>query len=74
MSQPVLWVDIETTGLNPDRCQIIEIAVVLTEQKDLYKQVLGPNFVIHCDRAKLETMADWCIKNHGKSGLTEESA
>ena len=33
----------------------------------------GPDLVVHQPDEVLENMNEWCIKNHGKSGLTQKS-
>ncbi len=29
MSSPLIWIDLEMTGLDPDRCRILEIAALV---------------------------------------------
>ena len=41
----LIWLDLEMTGLNPDKDRIIEIAVAITNA-DLSEIVEGPNLVI----------------------------
>ena len=33
----------------------------------------GPDLVVHQPDEVLDNMNEWCIKNHGKSGLTQKS-
>ncbi len=66
----LVWIDLEMTGLFPDRDRIIEIAVIVTDPQ-LTKQVEGPVFAIHQSDAVLAGMDAWNTGTHGKSGLTE---
>ncbi len=65
----LLWLDLEMTGLDPDRERIIEIATIVTD-KDLVVLAEGPDLVIHQTNELLAGMDDWNRKHHGKSGLT----
>lgn len=66
----LVWVDMEMTGLNPDRDAIIEIAVIVTDPK---LQVLaeGPVLAIHQPDAVLDSMDAWNKGTHGRSGLID---
>jgi len=66
----LIWIDLEMTGLDPDRERIIEIATVVTDS-DLNVLAEGPSLVIHQAEALLDAMDEWNTKQHGKSGLTE---
>lgn len=59
------------TGLDPERCVILEIATLVT---DAELRVLGegPDLAIHWDEDVLTTMHPWCIEQHGRSGLTQQ--
>ena len=65
----LVWVDLEMTGLDPDRDVIIEIATIVTDAR-LEAQVEGPVFAIHHDDAVLAGMDEWNTRQHGQSGLT----
>jgi oligoribonuclease len=64
------WIDLEMTGLDPDRDRIIEIAVVVTDP-DLRVRVPGPVHAIHQSDATLDAMDAWNKGTHGKSGLID---
>jgi oligoribonuclease len=68
--QNLVWIDLEMTGLYPDRDRIIEIAVVVTDAQ-LAQRVEGPVFAIHQSDATLDGMDAWNKGTHGRSGLTE---
>jgi oligoribonuclease len=66
---PLVWIDLEMSGLDPDTCQILEIAAIVTDG-DLNVLAEGPDLVIHQPDAVLEAMDEWCTRQHGQSGLT----
>lgn len=66
---PLVWLDLEMTGLDPDRDTILEIATLVTDG-DLDVVAEGPDLVIHQTDAVLESMSEWCKTHHGESGLT----
>jgi oligoribonuclease len=68
--QRLVWLDMEMTGLDPEKERIIEVAVVVTEP-DLTLVAQGPVLVIHQDDALLDAMDKWNKSTHGKSGLID---
>ena len=68
--QNLVWIDLEMTGLFPDRDRIIEIAVVVTDPQ-LSTRVEGPVFAIHQSDATLDAMDAWNKGTHGRSGLID---
>ena len=68
--QNLVWIDLEMTGLVPDRDRIIEIAVVVTDPQ-LTVRVEGPVFAIHQADAVLDAMDSWNKGTHGRSGLID---
>lgn len=64
----LVWVDLEMTGLNPERDTILEIATIVTNN-DLEIIATGPSLAIHHSDEELCIMTDWCVKQHGNSGL-----
>ena len=66
----LIWIDLEMTGLYPDRDHIIEIAVVVTDAQ-VTTRVEGPVFAIHQSDAMLDAMDAWNKGTHGKSGLID---
>jgi oligoribonuclease len=67
-AENLIWIDLEMTGLDPDRDSIIEIATVVTD-KNLNILAEGPVLAIHHSDAVLDAMDDWNQKHHGSSGL-----
>jgi oligoribonuclease len=66
----LIWIDLEMTGLYPDKDRIIEVALVVTDAQ-LTVRVEGPVFAIHQSDAVLDGMDNWNKGTHGRSGLTE---
>jgi oligoribonuclease len=67
----MVWVDMEMTGLDPEKERIIEIAAVVTEP-DLTIVAEAPVLVIHQSDDILQAMDKWNQSTHGKSGLIEK--
>lgn len=65
---PLVWMDLEMTGLDPERDGIIEIATLVTDG-DLNILAEGPELVVHQSPSRFETMDDWNKEHHTKSGL-----
>ena len=68
--QRLIWLDMEMTGLDPEKERIIEIAMVVTEP-DLTPVAQAPVLAIHQSDALLEAMDKWNQSTHGKSGLID---
>lgn len=66
----LIWIDLEMTGLEPQRDVIIEIATIVTD-KQLNILAEGPMLAIHQSDEILNGMDEWCTTQHGKSGLTQ---
>lgn len=66
----LIWVDMEMTGLDPDKDAIIEVAVVVTDP-ELNILGEGPVLAIHQPDSVMNGMDAWNKGTHGRSGLTE---
>lgn len=65
----LVWIDLEMTGLDPEKERIIEIATIVTDsQLNLIAE--GPVLAVHQPDAVLDAMDEWCTRTHGESGLT----
>jgi oligoribonuclease len=62
------WLDMEMTGLDPDRDRIIEIAIVITDSQ-LNTVAESPALVVHQADSVLDAMDDWNKSTHARSGL-----
>nr|XP_018915348.1 PREDICTED: probable oligoribonuclease isoform X2 [Bemisia tabaci] len=70
-SQRLIWVDLEMTGLNPEKDKIMEAAVVITD-KDLNIVAQSNDLILNVNEEEINNMNDWCKKTHGQSGLSTE--
>ena len=66
----LIWIDLEMTGLNPDKERIIEIATLITDSQ-LNVLAEGPNLIVNQPKSLLDQMDDWNQNQHGSSGLIE---
>lgn len=66
----LIWIDLEMTGLEPEKDRILEIASIITDA-ELNIIAEGPVFAIHQAQSLLDDMNSWCVEQHGKSGLTQ---
>lgn len=66
----ILWVDLEMTGLDTKVDTILEVAAIVTDWD--FKEIATYEAVVHRSEHVLETMNEWCIKQHGASGLTQK--
>ena len=66
----LVWVDLEMTGLDPERDVVIEIATIVTDAQ-LTVIAEGPVLAIHQDDAVLGAMDEWNTRQHGHSGLLD---
>lgn len=65
----LVWLDLEMTGLEPKTDVILEMATIVTDSQ-LNILAEGPVFAIKTADDVLDNMSEWCIEQHGKSGLT----
>ncbi len=68
--QNLIWIDLEMTGLDPERDHIIEMATIVTDT-DLNVLAEGPVIAVHQSDAVLAGMDEWNTRTHGQSGLTQ---
>ncbi len=68
---PLVWIDMEMSGLVPERDRILEVAMVVTDA-DLNTIAEAPVLVVHQPDEVLEAMDSWNKATHGRSGLVEK--
>ncbi|XP_059475710.1 oligoribonuclease isoform X2 [Neocloeon triangulifer] len=70
LKNPLVWIDLEMSGLNVETDKILEFACLLSDgQLENVKE--GPSYVIHQSDDVLDNMNEWCTNQHSKTGLTE---
>ncbi len=67
----LIWLDMEMTGLDPERERIIELAMIVTDG-DLTTVAESPVWVVHQSDAQLDAMDEWNKATHGRSGLIDK--
>ena len=70
-NEHLIWVDMEMSGLDPEKERILEIAIIVT---DAHLNVIAtaPVWVIHQEDALLDAMDAWNKGTHGRSGLIDK--
>ncbi len=67
----LVWIDMEMTGLDPDRDRVIELAAIVTDA-NLNVLAEGPVLVVHQPDDVLDAMDAWNKGTHGRSGLIDK--
>ncbi len=71
MTTNLIWIDLEMTGLDPERDVILEIAAVITDS-DLNLIAEGIGMAVFQPEEELAKMDSWNLKHHSQSGLLAE--
>ena len=69
----LVWIDMEMTGLRPERDRILEVACIVTDWR-LEIVAEGPVLAVHQPDAVLEAMDEWNTSHHTASGLVAEKS
>lgn len=67
----LIWLDMEMSGLDPEKEKILELAMVITDG-DLEIIAESPVLVIHQEKSVLDAMDAWNQGTHSKSGLIDK--
>lgn len=67
----LVWLDMEMTGLDPEKDRIIEIAIVVTDSQ-LNTRAEAPVAVLHQAPTTLDAMDEWNKSTHSRSGLIDK--
>ena len=71
VKNPIVWIDCEMTGLDPEVDELVEIAVIITDS-DLNPLAEGIDIVIKPSAASLAQMSPFVTQMHTDSGLINE--
>lgn len=66
----LVWLDLEMTGLDVEKCKIIEIAAIITDKK-LNVIAEAEPIAIHQSDEIMGGMDEWCTTTHAQTGLTQ---
>jgi oligoribonuclease len=66
----LIWIDMEMSGLDPERDKVLEVAVVVTNV-NLETVSEGPVQVVHQGDGVLGSMDAWNTSTHARTGLTQ---
>jgi len=67
---PFFWIDLEMTGLDVNVHHILEVALVVTDEK--FNVLETFESVVYQTDEVLEKMDPWCVQQHAKTGLTQK--
>ena len=66
----LLWIDMEMSGLDPQKDRILEVAAIVTDLD--FKQLASFESVINQPKELIDNMNQWCKTTHGGSGLIDK--
>lgn len=66
----IVWLDLETTGLDPFNDQILEVGVIVTDEKLV--ELARARWILRCDAMTLGSMNPKVVAMHANSGLWAE--
>ena len=72
MNNHLIWIDLEMTGLDPEKQVILEIASIVTDDHlDIVAE--GPEIAITYPEHVFSEMEEWSREHHQSSGLLDRS-
>jgi oligoribonuclease len=70
VTEKLVWMDLEMSGLDPEKERILEIATIITDSS-LKIIEEGPVLFVKQPKALLDAMDDWNKSHHSASGLID---
>lgn len=67
----LIWIDLEMSGLDPEKERILEVATVVTNAA-LDIIATGETLVVHQSDSLLDAMDEWNTRTHGESKLIDK--
>ncbi len=72
MNNHLIWIDLEMTGVDPEKHVILEIATIVTDD-NLELVAEGPSIAINHPKDVLSAVDEWSRRHHQASGLTDRA-
>lgn len=72
MKNHLIWIDLEMSGLDPEKYVILEIASIVTDDQ-LNIVAEGPDIAINHPENILSSMEEWSMEHHQSSGLLDRA-
>ncbi|MDY6971286.1 MAG: oligoribonuclease [Thermodesulfobacteriota bacterium] len=72
MKDHLIWIDLEMTGLDPEKYVILEIGSIVTGDR-LEIVAEGPDIAINHPEHIFSSMEEWSRKHHKESGLLDRA-
>lgn len=70
-TDPLVWIDCEMTGLDPDKDTILSISCYITDHQLELIEPKGYHAIISTSASALSQMGEWCIRTHTATGLVD---
>lgn len=70
-TDPLVWIDCEMTGLDPNTDKILSISCYITDHKLNFIEKKGYHAIISTPKPVLDAMGEWCQRTHAATGLVE---
>ncbi|KAG9090534.1 hypothetical protein FS749_000468 [Ceratobasidium sp. UAMH 11750] len=61
---PLVWIDLETSGLDPAKTRIMEVGVLITNGDLELVDEEGFQLVVKLNEQTMKEMDEWCKKQH----------
>ena len=72
MKNHLIWIDLEMTGLDPERYVILEIGSIVTDDRlDIVAE--GPDIAVNHPEHVFSSMEEWSREHHQTSGLLDRA-
>lgn len=69
-SENLVWMDLEMSGLDPEKERILEVATIVTDSSlNILEE--GPVIYVHQAPSVIDGMDEWNTKHHHESGLVD---